>query len=56
MRIVDVDYWEQDALLKINGKEYYFQFDVEPTFESALKFFTKENNVEVVHLLNTIPK
>ena len=51
MRIVDIDYWEHDALLKIDNNEYYFQFDVEPTLESALKFFRKENNSDVVRLI-----
>ena len=51
MRIVDVDYWEHDALLKVDNKAYYFQFDVEPTLESALKFFRKENKGDIVQLI-----
>lgn len=51
MKIVAVDYWEHDALLKFDNKEYYFQFDVEPTLESALKFFRKENKGDIAQLV-----
>ncbi len=38
--IVDVDYWENDAILVIDGKRIYFQWDGtrHPTFEDAINF------------------
>lgn len=42
--IIEVDYWEQDATLVIDGLRIYFQFDskVGPTLLQALKFIEDE--------------
>lgn len=41
--IVEVDYWEKDAILIIEEMEVYFQFDGdEPTFKDAIKYLIKE--------------
>jgi len=42
-QIVDIDYWEKDAILKVGEKQYYFQFDNEPTVLEALEFFSRES-------------
>lgn len=41
--IVDIDYWEKDAILKVGDKRYYFQFDNSPTIFEALEFFKKDS-------------
>ena len=41
--IVHIDYWERDALLKVGDKQYYFQFDEEPTIFEALEFFKTDS-------------
>lgn len=43
-RIVDIDYWEQDAILEIEGERIYFQWDAKnhPTIKDALKYLSKE--------------
>jgi hypothetical protein len=43
--IVDVDYFENDAVLVVDGNRYYFQWDAksEPTIVDALDFFKKES-------------
>jgi len=42
-QIVDIDYWEKDATLKVGEKQYYFQFDNAPTVLEALEFFNRES-------------
>ena len=43
-KIVDVDLWEADAILEVEGARAYFQFDpqVGPSLEEAVKFLVKE--------------
>jgi hypothetical protein len=42
--IVDIDYFENDAVLQIGDDRYYFQWDGKssPTIVDALDFFKKE--------------
>ena len=42
--ITHVDFWEKDAILEIDGKNVYFQFDGEetPTLVDAIKYLVKE--------------
>lgn len=42
--IIDIDYWENDALLKIGDETFYFQFEPQtvPTLLDAIKFFIKD--------------
>lgn len=45
--ITDIDYWENDALLKINGVTFYFQFEDNtrpPTIDEALQWL--KNDIE----------
>lgn len=44
--IVDVDYFENDAYLVVDGSKYFFQWDgnSEPTILDALEFFKKDSN------------
>lgn len=43
--IVDVDYFENDAYLVVDGKKYFFQWGAksEPTIVDALEFFKKDS-------------
>lgn len=43
--IVDIDYFENDAVLVVGDNRYYFQWDVkaEPTIIDALEFFKKDS-------------
>ena len=43
--IVDVDYFENDAYLVVDGRKYFFQWDAksEPTILDALEFFRKDS-------------
>lgn len=43
-QIVDIDYWEGDAILVVGENRYYFQFDklIPPTIIDALDFFKSE--------------
>ena len=43
--IADVDYFENDALLVVDGRKYYFQWDAksEPTIVDALEFFKQDS-------------
>jgi hypothetical protein len=43
--IVGVDYAENDALLVVDGRMYFFQWDAktEPTIMDALEFFKKDS-------------
>lgn len=41
--IVHIDLWEHDALLQVGDKQYYFQFEEEPTIHEALEFFKKDS-------------
>ena len=43
-QIVDIDYWEQDAILFIGGQRLYFQWDAKdhPTLIDALSYFSNE--------------
>lgn len=37
-KIVDIDYWENDAFLVVDGTKHYFQFGKKPNLKSALEF------------------
>lgn len=42
-KIVDVDLWEKDAILELDGDRYYFQFDGEyPTLKDFIEYNRKE--------------
>jgi hypothetical protein len=44
-KIVEIDYWENDAVLVVGESRYYFQWSDtsrEPTIIDALNFFKKE--------------
>ena len=43
--IIDIDYFENDAYLVVDGNKYYFQWDAksEPTIVDALEFFRKDS-------------
>lgn len=43
--IIDVDYFENDAYLVVDGSKYFFQWDAksEPTILDALEFFKKDS-------------
>jgi hypothetical protein len=45
--IVDVDYFENDAVLVVDGNRYYFQWEAksEPTIVDALNFYKKDTIV-----------
>jgi hypothetical protein len=48
--IVDIDYWENDAVLVVGENRYYFQWSDtsrEPTIVDALDFMKKECIVKV---------
>ena len=36
--IVDIDYYENDAILKLGDARLYFQFSKKPNLKSALKY------------------
>ena len=41
--IIDIDYYEKDAILKIEDMNIYFQFSGdEPTFIDAIRYLVKE--------------
>jgi hypothetical protein len=42
--IIDIDYWEQDAILVVEGERFYFQWDAKdhPTILDALRYFSNE--------------
>lgn len=43
LKIVDIDYWENDAILVKDGKRHYFQFSgSEPTLSEALQWVERE--------------
>ena len=45
--IVDIDFWEKDAVLVVEGQRYYFQFDAGwPTLKDAIEFFIKDGREE----------
>ena len=48
--IVDVDYFENDAILVVDGNRYYFQWDAksEPTIIDALDFFKKDSKFNLI--------
>ena len=48
--IVDVDYFENDAILVVGGNRYYFQWDAksEPTIIDALDFFKKDSKFNLI--------
>ena len=51
-KITDIDYFESDAIITMNGVEFYFQFPdgKEPTIHHALAFIKKElKNAKVGH-------
>lgn len=43
-KIIEIDLWEKDAILEINGYKIYFQFDGDdqPTIDDAIKYLVKE--------------
>jgi hypothetical protein len=43
--IVDIDWFENDAVLVVGDNRYYFQWDAkaEPTIIDALEFFKKDS-------------
>jgi len=45
--IVDVDYFENDAALVVDGNRYYFRWDTksEPTIIDPLNFYKKDTIV-----------
>lgn len=45
-KIVDVDFWENDAILEFDGDRLYFQFSKEPTLAEALAFLFAEGKIE----------
>lgn len=41
--IVDIDYWESDAILVWNGERHYFQFSgYNPTVSEAIQWIERE--------------
>ena len=46
-KIVDIDYWENDAFLMVDGDKHYFQFGKEPTLAEALQFLFSEGKIHV---------
>ena len=40
--ITNVDYWEKDAILVLNGHRIYFQWSKEPSLDEALPFIAYE--------------
>ena len=44
--ITDVDYFENDAILVVDDRKYYFQWDAksEPTIVDALEFFKRDSS------------
>jgi tRNA U34 5-carboxymethylaminomethyl modifying GTPase MnmE/TrmE len=40
--IINVDYWDEDALLVLNGHRIYFQWQEEPSLDEALRFISCE--------------
>lgn len=47
--IDDVDYYENDAIIVIDGNRYYFQWDAksEPTIIDVLDFYKKQTIVNI---------
>ena len=43
-KIIEIDLWEKDAILEIDGMQVYFQFDgmEQPTIVDAIKYLVKE--------------
>lgn len=43
-KILEIDIWEKDAILEIDGMKVYFQFDgtSQPTIVDAIKYLVKE--------------
>lgn len=41
--ITEIDYWEQDATLVIEGRRVYFQFSKEPTLAEAIDFLVRDS-------------
>lgn len=43
-KILEIDLWEKDAILEIDGMRVYFQFDgmKQPTIVDAIKYLVKE--------------
>jgi hypothetical protein len=46
-KIEDVDYWENDAFLVLDGNRYYFQFGSEPSIKEALWFLFSEGRIQI---------
>ena len=40
--ITNIDYWENDAILVLNGYRIYFQWSKEPSLYEALRFISAE--------------
>ena len=53
-KIIEIDLWEKDAILEINGMRIYFQFDgdAQPTIDDAIKYLVKEVEKNERHLGN----
>lgn len=43
-KIIEIDLWEKDAILEIDGMQVYFQFDgmEQPTIVDAIKYLVNE--------------
>lgn len=41
--IVDIDYYEKDAILVVGDQRFYFQFQYQPTIGEALLFFQRDS-------------
>lgn len=43
-KILEIDLWEKDAILEIDGMKVYFQFDGndQPTIVDAIRYLVKE--------------
>ena len=50
--IVDIDFYENDAILLIEGKRYYFQWDgkTTPTIIDALEYFKRNIEYKKINL------
>ena len=49
-QITDIDYWEKDATLVVDGQRFYFQFSDtsrKPTLLDALRFLQSESKFNV---------
>ena len=57
--IVDIDYFENDAILIVGDNRYYFQWDAkaEPTIIDALEFMKQDSILQrITHLSSRVEK